>query len=262
MTTAGPAFDASGWRRFWTLGAVLVVTGALAAALGLPLPTNPEGWLPVLAVAVVGLVLWAWVLPRVVRPVGARLALLAVVAVASGWYLISPLFMDRVVDEALPGLEPVAAGTPAPTAAATDAETDAAPASSPAVTPDPRPTEASPAEPQRQPARPRRLAAGTFAGINHRAAGTAVLYELADGSRVVRLEEIDFENGPDLFVYLVPEPGQSDDAGAVNLGRLKGNKGNANYPVPRDVDSDDYATVLVWCRAFSTPFANATLELD
>jgi hypothetical protein len=238
-----PGIDANGWRRFLSLGVLVVVAGVVSAVLGLPLPTTLQGWIPVVAVTLAGLAVWAWVLPRLLRPFGPRLLLLAVVGLASGWFLLSPLFMDREVNEALPGLP--AADAPA-----------AQPAADPAQ---PAPEDGAAGDQAPQDAAPTRLAAGTLAGIGHSAAGGVALYELADGSRVVRLEDVDIQNGPDLFVYLVPEPGQSDDAGGVNLGRLKGNMGSANYPVPADVDTDDYATVLIWCRAFSTPFANATL---
>lgn len=86
-----------------------------------------------------------------------------------------------------------------------------------------------------------------------------MLYRLADGSELLRLENLDLQNGPDLLVYLVPQAGQIDLAGAVGLGALKGNKGNQNYPVPSGVSASAYSGVLVWCRAFTVEFAGAPL---
>ena len=40
-------------------------------------------------------------------------------------------------------------------------------------------------------------------------------------------------NGPDLYVYLATDKGVSD---IVNLGQLKGNIGNQNYPIPDGTD--------------------------
>ncbi|MFN0090180.1 MAG: DM13 domain-containing protein, partial [Acidimicrobiales bacterium] len=119
---------------------------------------------------------------------------------------------------------------------------------------------ATPSTAAAAPAAPVELGRGRLRGIDHRATGEAALYRLGDGAHLVRLEEIDLQNGPDLFVYLVPEPGQQTEAGAVNLGKLKGNKGSQNYEVPADVDPGAYSTVLIWCRAFAVPFANAVVR--
>ena len=100
---------------------------------------------------------------------------------------------------------------------------------------------------------------GVLTGIDHRATGEAAVYRLADGEQVLRLEKLDMQNGPDLFVYLVPEAGQREPDGGVNLGRLKGNQGNQQYELPAGTNTDDYEGVLVWCRQFATAFAGAPL---
>lgn len=102
--------------------------------------------------------------------------------------------------------------------------------------------------------------AGALTGIDHRAAGDAAVYRLADGRRVVRLEQLDMQNGPDLFVYLVPKHGQRQPEGGINLGRLKGNKGDQEYALPPGTNPDDFEGVFVWCRRFATAFAAAPLN--
>lgn len=99
-----------------------------------------------------------------------------------------------------------------------------------------------------------------LAGIHHRASGTAALIQLADGSRVIRLETLDVEPGPDYFVFVVPGAERSDPDGGTRLNRLRGSKGNQNYPVPADVQLGRPVTVLIWCRAFTVPVAAATLR--
>jgi hypothetical protein len=70
------------------------------------------------------------------------------------------------------------------------------------------------------------------------------------------LENFKATNGPDLYVYLSTD--KSDD-NIVNLGRLKGNIGNQNYPIPAGTDLTKYKNALVWCRAFSVLFGSAQL---
>jgi len=90
----------------------------------------------------------------------------------------------------------------------------------------------------------------------HRTSGAALVLQLGNGSRILRFEGFQTVNGPDLFVYLSTDVQAQD---FVNLGRLKGNLGDQNYPVPEDVDVDRYRYALIWCRAFTTLFGSATL---
>jgi Electron transfer DM13 len=43
----------------------------------------------------------------------------------------------------------------------------------------------------------------------------------------------------------------------IDLGSLKGNRGDQQYEIPRNVDLDRYSTAVIWCRAFSVLFARA-----
>jgi hypothetical protein len=91
------------------------------------------------------------------------------------------------------------------------------------------------------------------------AAGTATLIRKAKGGRVLTLTSFAVNNGPDLRVYLVPGDGK-DTGRHIDLGGLKGNKGNQQYDVPGSTDTGRYRTVVIWCRAFSVAFARATLR--
>jgi hypothetical protein len=60
-------------------------------------------------------------------------------------------------------------------------------------------------------------------------------------------------------VYLSPsDEGYVD--GAVELGRLKADKGNQNYEVPPGADVEGARSVIIWCRQFSVLFATARLS--
>jgi hypothetical protein len=106
-----------------------------------------------------------------------------------------------------------------------------------------------------------RLAAGSFESVRHPARGRATAIRLADGARVLTLTGFEVDNGPDLRLYLVPGPARSEGEvrDVVDLGALKGNRGDQQYRLPRGADLAG-ATVVVWCRAFSVLFARAPLR--
>ena len=102
--------------------------------------------------------------------------------------------------------------------------------------------------------------AGSFIGVGdgiHDAQGDAYTIPLEDGSEVLRLENFESTNGPDLFVYLATDDIASD---FVNLGDLKANKGNQNYDIPEGTDLSKYNKVLIWCKAFGVLFGSAELS--
>lgn len=99
---------------------------------------------------------------------------------------------------------------------------------------------------------------GAFESAGHETTGTATLLRLAEGGTVLTLTELDTDPGPDLRVYLVT--GGPDELGdVVDLGALKGNRGDQQYDVPASVDTDRHRTVVIWCRAFSVAFGSARL---
>ena len=72
-------------------------------------------------------------------------------------------------------------------------------------------------------------------------------------------------NGPALHVYLSrhedpDSPGEVKDLGFVDLGDLKGNRGNQNYPIPSDVDIAGYNSVVIYCKPFNVVFSVASLR--
>jgi hypothetical protein len=103
------------------------------------------------------------------------------------------------------------------------------------------------------------LLIGSFIGVGdgiHDAQGIAKVIPVESGGNVLRLEDLVVTNGPDLYVYLSTDKSASD---FVNLGRLKANIGNQNYPIPAGTDMTKYDTVLIWCKAFSVLFGSADL---
>ena len=108
---------------------------------------------------------------------------------------------------------------------------------------------------------------GTFYGVMHPTTGTATIYRLGDGDRILRFTNFRTSNGPDVHVYLVAADDARDNisvtrAGFIDLGSIKGNIGDQNYALGADVDLTKYRTVSVWCKRFSINFAVAPLRTD
>jgi hypothetical protein len=178
------------------------------------------------------------------RSVVVGILVAAVVAAGAGLYWFQPwrLWQDETVREAPPSAVDAPAPPPAPSR---------------------NPTTAPPA-----PAGgPRTLASGDLISHEHATSGTVKLLRLADGSHVLRLEDLDTSNGPDLHVWLTDAPvvegragwGVFDDGRYVGLGRLKGNRGDQNYALPADVDPEAFTSVSIWCDRFDVSFGAAEL---
>lgn len=100
------------------------------------------------------------------------------------------------------------------------------------------------------------LAQGSFKPRAHDVMGKALLIK-AGASKVLRFEDFESINGPDLHIWLASSLGDED---YVDLGSIKATKGNVNYDVPADVDTEKYNKVLVWCVPFRVLFSYAELE--
>src|SRR5947209_2692308 len=106
------------------------------------------------------------------------------------------------------------------------------------------------------------MESGTFYGVMHPTTGTATIYRLRDGDRILRFANFRTSNGPDVHVYLVAANDARDNvsvtrAGFIDLGSIKRNIGDQNYALGPDVELSKYRTVSVWCKRFSINFGVA-----
>jgi len=212
-------------------------------------------------------------------------ALLIIVAIA--WYLGSPLFINRQVDEAFPveipsrdAIENMSAEElkaleeQFEAALPSEAELAAMPQAQreemekkamefitmmpEKVTDEAMPTTGSSA--------PQLILQGDFQDADsfHQGSGKALIYSLPDGALVLRLENFQVTNGPDLHVLLAtgsPHPADNEELGEyLDLGSLKGNIGNQNYDLPAGIDVNLYRSVVIYCKPFHVVFATAALE--
>ena len=262
------AADLYPWR--WAIGAGVLVVLAAIAAFG-----YRKGWHAVL-----------WQRRRPVAIIGAPLLALAIFL---AWDLGSPLFTNKTVEEEFPfsfsavvpsdmdqeDVEKIMAGL-----AAMDQEvvaeampdvmtkTKAGDEDAGETTSEAMAAEAAMEEDSEtmQPAAVK-LKTGSFRDQDsfHKGSGQATIYRAPDGSLVLRVENFKVTNGPDLHVILTPhqDPNRRKDltdAGHTDLGKLKGNIGNQNYPIPDDVDIDAQSSVVIYCQPFHVVFSVASLE--
>ena len=108
------------------------------------------------------------------------------------------------------------------------------------------------------------VTSGDFMGLAHETKGMAAIYQLPNGKRTLRLTEFETSNAPDVHVYLTAgDVGKGNDsikaAGFIDLGSMKGNKGDQNYDIPADADLKKFRNVTIWCRRFGVNFATAPL---
>lgn len=170
---------------------------------------------------------------------GAMVVAVALGAVGLYWFQPWKLWQNETIDEALPTVAPGVS----------------APASPGAGAPDPA-------------AVPQTVAQGTLISHEHSTTGKVKLIRLADGSLTLRLEDLDTSNGPDLRVWLTDAPVKEgvagwrvfDDGKYLSLGKLKGNKGDQNYPLPPGTDPSAFTSVTIWCDRFDVSFGAAGLK--
>ena len=92
----------------------------------------------------------------------------------------------------------------------------------------------------------------------HKVKGSVLLIENNE-NRILRFEDFETVNGPNLHIYLASDETVEN---FVDLGPIKATKGNVNYELPRDLDLEKYNTVLVYCVPFKAVFSLAELQVS
>lgn len=202
----------------------------------------------------------------------AIIIIIPVIAIA--WWLLSPLFISKTVNEELTfsanavvpqGMTPIEveqimAGMSKIDSTVDDAMPAAIAMPATAAAPDA-------ASPESAADGPIRVKSGDLrdADRSHKGSGQATIYQSPDGSNILRLENLNVTNGPALHVILTPHPdpmSRSDvnTPGYVDLGSLKGNMGNQNYEIPSDVDIASQGSIVIYCMPFHVIFSVAPLQ--
>ena len=162
------------------------------------------------------------------------------------------LFIDTEVQEEIPTIQQTPKSTIEPT------ESQPPPSEST--------SEESSAQ-QSSDSNPTVLSQGALISHEHKTSGTVKILQLADGSRILRLEDLSTSDGPRVEVWLSDAPVIEgfdgwfvfDDGKYESLGAIKGNKGNQNYKIPDDLDLSEFTSVSLWCVTFAVSFGAAEL---
>ena len=155
----------------------------------------------------------------------------ALLILAIGWYLGSPLLIRTTANEPMPTAAASASALPVSSAGGTIAPTTA-PSATAIVSV---------------------LRRGELQYVDalHHGQGT-VLVLAVDAKEFVRFEDVAITNAPDVHVYLTKDRGgRWSDATSTYLGPLKATNGSFNYELPPSIDLAAYGSVVVWCRLFS-----------
>ncbi len=174
---------------------------------------------------------------------GAAVIVAVALIAAVAWFEPHKLFIDKKVNEAAPTVR-----TSTTAATTTGVSPSTTLVAAPTATTAPAPAV---------------LAQGTFISRDHGTRGVAQVLDVGGGERVLRLEDFATDNGPAVYVYLSTNPADGSegafDDDFVNLGEMKGNVGNQNYAVGRDVDLARFKSVVIWCDRFDSAFGAADL---
>ncbi len=195
---------------------------------------------------------------------------LAVIITAGVW-LGSPLFTNTTVDEAFPPASQAVVPTDMTRSDVEKVMADMAKQDHPMTEPMPasiavKGSDTGAAAGTQGPGAAQVVSSGDFRDADsfHKGSGIAKIYRASDGSHFLRLENFKATNGPDLHVVLSPEPNpdsskQVKSPGYVDLGKLKGNIGNQNYPIPEGINVAAQSSVVIYCKPFEVVFSVATL---
>jgi hypothetical protein len=112
---------------------------------------------------------------------------------------------------------------------------------------------------------PEVLASGRFHQVAHKGEGTAALYRLPDGRRVLRLTAFRTAHRPDLVVYLISAPDALENetvkrSEVFSLGPLASREGDRQYIIPAGPDFGRFHAVTVWSPKYEVNFTTAPLK--
>ncbi len=99
---------------------------------------------------------------------------------------------------------------------------------------------------------------GDFVSAAHQTRGIA---SIDQEKATLTLTNFKTDSGPDLNIYLTSSLG-AITSDFIDLGDIKGVKGNYTYDLPDNLDYTQYKFVIVWCVGFDVNFGYAELAVQ
>ena len=96
---------------------------------------------------------------------------------------------------------------------------------------------------------------GDFVSAAHQTRGIATIDQ---EKTTLTLTNFKTDSGPDLNIYLTSSL-SAISSDFIDLGNIKGVKGNDNYDMPDNLDYTQYKFVIVWCVDFNVNFGYTEL---
>ncbi|HUR23678.1 MAG TPA: DM13 domain-containing protein [Acidimicrobiales bacterium] len=101
--------------------------------------------------------------------------------------------------------------------------------------------------------------------VDREGQGTAKIYELPNGTRLIRLEDFFVSINSDLEIRLseLPNPKTTDETAKAPfkvVAPLKATVGTMNYEVPKDIDVSKYQSIVIWCEITRNAYAAAAIQ--
>ncbi|MEL7085228.1 MAG: DM13 domain-containing protein [Cyanobacteria bacterium J06597_1] len=108
------------------------------------------------------------------------------------------------------------------------------------------------------------VAAGQFstADPNYPTSGGMKVFEISGQAIVELTDDFNTTHGPDLQLVALREavlPEHIESSDYVQIAELLAYRGASAYPVPQDVDLDEFGAIAIWCAEFNTVFGYAPL---
>jgi hypothetical protein len=109
------------------------------------------------------------------------------------------------------------------------------------------------------------LGTASVYNVDREGQGTAKIYELPNGTRLIRLEDFFVSINSDLELRLSERPNPKSTDDAVNspwklVAPLKATVGTMNYEIPKDVDVSKYQSIVIWCEITRNANAAASIQ--
>lgn len=102
------------------------------------------------------------------------------------------------------------------------------------------------------------LSIADFSGYDHGLSGKALLIEDSTGNKILRFEQFNMTQGPDVYVYMSRNSTYSA-GNVIQIQKLTVGYTNSsiNFDIDDAIDHSDYKYVIVYCYQYSSLFGNA-----